>query len=132
MQGKGHQRSSSNVLVPSHLLHLTGLVKNMSSGPSHCGGLGFIQSTHSSIAVSTTLKSLHQFIKSGDISHLQFFSRPSFDKCFSQPFIQIFDPPLFFSCLSICIKPRISTKRVHINKLSFIQFYVSSTVIPNT
>jgi hypothetical protein len=33
-----------------------GFMKGISSGPSHCGGLGFTQSIYSSIVISLSLK----------------------------------------------------------------------------
>jgi hypothetical protein len=42
--------------APLTSLHLIELVKRISSGPSRCGNLGFIQYIHSNIAISLSLK----------------------------------------------------------------------------
>lgn len=58
----------------------------MSSGSSHCAGLGFTPSTLSSAASCLVLK-IPSSAKPRDTGHLQFLSsQSSFDKCFSHPF----------------------------------------------
>lgn len=102
----------------------------MSSGPSNCGGLGFIWCTHPNTVISMSLKNPFISINPRDIRHLQLpFSRPSFDKYFNQAFKQTWHP--FFNGLSFHIKPTISAHRFHINKFILIQFYVPFTSTPD-
>jgi hypothetical protein len=72
---------------PLTILGLIGLMKGISSGPSYYGGLSFTQHTYPSIAISLSLKNFIINTKPRDVRHLHLlFSRPSFDKYFSQQF----------------------------------------------
>lgn len=50
---------------PLTILHLTGLAKGMSFGPSHCRGLGFTQHSHTSTAISLSFKILSSTLNQG-------------------------------------------------------------------
>lgn len=70
--------------APLTILHLIGVMKGMSSGPFHPGGLGFFtQRIHSSIAMSLSLEvSSSALTKDYDLQLL--FSTPVFSgECFS-------------------------------------------------
>ena len=72
-QGKGKQ-SSSSMLVPLTILHLIGLAKGMSFGPSHCGGLGFTQRSHTSTAISLSFTILSSTLNQGTLGISNSFS----------------------------------------------------------
>ena len=115
---------------PLTILCLIGLLKNMSSGPSNCGGLGFIWCTHPNTVISLSLKIPSSALSQG-ISGIS--NSLSVDHLLTNTSTKHSNKldTFFFNGLSFHIKPTISTHRFHINKLILIQFYVPFTSTPD-
>ena len=100
--------------------------KARSSGPLYCGGTAFTQSCYSSIAISLSLKIPSSTLSQGYLFFFFFLFWQMLHPCIQINFWHFLKKAMWASVLKLD-----SAQRALVNKLSLVQLYVPSTILPH-